>query len=317
MKVLVTDNVNAVAEEILKNAGIEAVVMKTQQPENLCEIIKDFDGIIIRNSTKLTKEILDCAKNLKIIARAGVGVDNIDVEYAAKKGIWVVNSPDGNTEATAEHTIAMLLALARKIPQAFETLKEGKFERSKFLGTELWAKTLGIAGFGKIGKRVAEIAKILGMEILVYDPFADKALVENFGYIKYDNFDEMLPLCDFLTVHVPKNKDTLDLINSENIYKLKKGAMIINCARGGIINECALVEAVKNSHIAGAALDVFVDEPEITKCPLYNASENLILVPHLGASTYEAQIKVAKDTAEQVCDVLKGGLPRTPVNKIN
>lgn len=317
MKVLVTDNVNAVAEEILKNAGIEAVVMKTQQPENLCEIIKDFDGIIIRNSTKLTKEILDCAKNLKIIARAGVGVDNIDVEYAAKKGIWVVNSPDGNTEATAEHTIAMLLALARKIPQAFETLKDGKFERSKFLGTELWGKTLGIAGFGKIGKRVAEIAKILGMEILVYDPFADKTLVENFGYRKYDNFDEMLPLCDFLTVHVPKNKETLDLINSENIYKLKKGARIINCARGGIINECALVEAVKNSHIAGAALDVFVDEPEITKCPLYNASENLILVPHLGASTYEAQIKVAKDTAEQVCDVLKGGLPRTPVNKIN
>lgn len=317
MKVLVTDNVNAVAEEILKNAGIEAVVMKTQQPENLCEIIKDFDGIIIRNSTKLTKEILDCAKNLKIIARAGVGVDNIDVEYAAKKGIWVVNSPDGNTEATAEHTIAMLLALARKIPQAFETLKDGKFERSKFLGTELWGKTLGIAGFGKIGKRVAEIAKILGMEILVYDPFADKALVENFGYRKYDNFDEMLSKCDFLTVPCAKNKETLDLINSENIYKLKKGARIINCARGGIINECALVEAVKNSHIAGAALDVFVDEPEITKCPLYNASENLILVPHLGASTYEAQIKVAKDTAEQVCDVLKGGLPRTPVNKIN
>lgn len=317
MKVLVTDNVNAVAEEILKNAGIEAVVMKTQQPENLCEIIKDFDGIIIRNSTKLTKEILDCAKNLKIIARAGVGVDNIDVEYAAKKGIWVVNSPDGNTEATAEHTIAMLLALVRKIPQAFETLKDGKFERSKFLGTELWGKTLGIVGFGKIGKRVAEIAKILGMEILVYDPFADKALVENFGYRKYDNFDEMLSKCDFLTVHVPKNKETLDLINSENIYKLKKGARIINCARGGIINECALVEAVKNSYIAGAALDVFVDEPEITKCPLYNASENLILVPHLGASTYEAQIKVAKDTAEQVCDVLKGGLPRTPVNKIN
>lgn len=317
MKVLVTDNVNAVAEEILKNAGIEAVVMKTQQPENLCEIIKDFDGIIIRNSTKLTKEILDCAKNLKIIARAGVGVDNIDVEYAAKKGIWVVNSPDGNTEATAEHTIAMLLALVRKIPQAFETLKDGKFERSKFLGTELWGKTLGIVGFGKIGKRVVEIAKILGMEILVYDPFADKALVENFGYRKYDNFDEMLSKCDFLTVHVPKNKETLDLINSENIYKLKKGARIINCARGGIINECALVEAVKNSYIAGAALDVFVDEPEITKCPLYNASENLILVPHLGASTYEAQIKVAKDTAEQVCDVLKGGLPRTPVNKIN
>lgn len=317
MKVLVTDNVNAIAEEILKKEGIEAVVMKTPQSEMLCEIIKDFDGIIVRNSTKLTKEVLDCAKNLKIIARAGVGVDNIDVDYAAEKGIWVVNSPNGNTEATAEHTIAMLLSLARKIPQAYETIKDGRFERSKFLGTELLGKTLGIAGFGKIGKRVAEIAKVFGMEILVYDPFAEKDFVEGFGYKKYDDLDLMLPFCDFLTVHVPKNKETVDLINSENIYKLKKGARLINCARGGIINECALVEAVKNSHIAGAALDVFVDEPEITKCPLYNASENLILVPHLGASTYEAQIKVAKDTAEQVCVVLKGGLPKTPVNKIN
>ena len=192
MKVLVTDNVNAIAEEILKKEGIEAVVMKTPQSEMLCEIIKDFDGIIVRNSTKLTKEVLDCAKNLKIIARAGVGVDNIDVDYAAEKGIWVVNSPNGNTEATAEHTIAMLLSLARKIPQAYETIKDGRFERSKFLGTELLGKTLGIAGFGKIGKRVAEIAKVFGMEILVYDPFAEKDFVEGFGYKKYDDLEKLM-----------------------------------------------------------------------------------------------------------------------------
>lgn len=316
MKVLLTDNVNQIAKEILVNAGIEAVVMKTMPQDELCHVISNFDGIILRNSTKLNKEVLDCAKNLKIIARAGVGVDNIDVNCATEKGIWVINSPDGNTEATAEHTIAMMLSIARNIPQACECLKEGKFERSRFIGTELCGKTLGVAGFGKIGKRVAQIARVLGMEILVFDPFVDNTLIQSLGYKKFDNFKEMLPFCDLLTVHVPKNKDTQNLINSENIYKLKKGAMLINCARGGIINECALKEALQNGHIAGAALDVFVDEPEISKCPLHNISQNLVLVPHLGASTKEAQIKVAKDTAEQVRDFLSGGKPRTPVNKI-
>lgn len=316
MKVLVTDNVCEIAEEILKDAGIEPVVMKTQAPDELCRIIKDFDGIIVRNSTKMTKDVIDCAKNLKIIARAGVGVDNIDVEYAAQKGIWVVNSPDGNTEATAEHTIAMMLAVSRKIPQACQSINNGKFERSKFLGTELSGKTLGIVGFGKIGKRVAKIAKVLGMNIVVYDPFADAAQVAAFGYKKAETLEEILPKIDYLTVHVPKNKDTVDLINSENIYRIKKGARLINCARGGIINECALAEALKSGHIAGAALDVFVDEPDIAKCPLCGEFENLIMVPHLGASTIEAQVKVAKDVSEQVCEVLKGGMPKTPVNKI-
>lgn len=317
MKVLLVDNVNKIAEEILTKAGFEAVVMKTPSAEDLKVIIKDFDGIIVRNSTKLTKEVLDCAKNLKVIARAGVGVDNIDVQYAEQKNIWVVNSPDGNTEATAEHTIAMILSMARKIPQAYESLKSGKFERSNFQGAELYGKTLGIIGFGKIGTRVAEIAKVLGMNIVVFDPFATLERVSGLGCVKVETLDEILPLCDFLTVHVPKNKDTVDLINSNNIYNLKKGACLINCARGGIINECSLAEALKNGHIASAALDVFVDEPEITKCPLFEQIDKLIMVPHLGASTKEAQIKVAKDTAEQVATVLAGGKPKTPVNNIN
>ncbi len=316
MKVLVVDNVSAVAEEILKNAGIEAVVMKTPSSDDLKVIIKDFDGIIVRNSTKLTKEAIDCAKNLKIIARAGVGVDNIDLEYATQKGIWVVNSPDGNTEATAEHTIAMLLAVSRKIPQAYASLNEGKFERPKFLGTELLGKTLGVVGLGKIGTRVAEIAKVFGMEIVVFDPYAPKERVSSLGYEKFETIDEILPICDYVTVHVPKNKDTVDLINAENIYKLKKGARLINCARGGIINELALVKALNDGHLVGAALDVFVDEPEIEKSPLFGASENLIMVPHLGANTIEAQVKVAKDVAEQTADVLNGKSPRTPVNRI-
>jgi len=316
MKVLVLDNVSDVAVDILEAAGINAVVMKTPSSDELCNLIPDYDGVIVRNATKITADVLEYAKNLKIISRAGVGVDNIDVEAATKKGIWVVNSPNGNTEATAEHTIGMMLSLSRHIPQAFASVNAGKFERSKFLGCELFGKTLAIIGFGKIGSRVAEIAKVLGMKILVFDPFADKDRVEALGYKKYDTVDEILPLCDYLTVHVPKNKSTENLINSENIYKMKKGARIINCARGGIINECDLAKAITEGYIAGAALDVFVDEPNITNCPLYNCSDRIILVPHLGASTLEAQVKVAVDVTEQMVDVLKGGIPKTPVNKL-
>lgn len=316
MKVLIVDNVSKVAEEIIMAAGMDAVVMKTPSEDELCAIISDFDGVIVRNATKITRRVLECATNLKIVARAGVGVDNIDVTAATEKGIWVVNSPNGNTEATAEHTIGMMLALSRKIPQACASVNDGKFERAKFLGCELLGKTLAIIGFGKIGSRVAEIAKVLGMNIIVYDPFATRENVEACGCKKVDTVEELLPICDYLTVHVPKNKDTIDLINAENIYKMKKGAMIVNCARGGIINECELANALSQGHISGAAIDVFVDEPNITACPLYKASENLIMVPHLGASTIEAQVKVAKDVAQQLTEVLKGGKPTTPVNKL-
>lgn len=316
MKVLLVDNVNKIAEDILKNADIETIVAKSQTSEELSKIIEDYDGIILRNRTHIDKEVLAHAKKLKIIARAGVGVDNIDVEAATARGIWVVNSPDGNTEATAEHTVAMILALSRNIPQSFEHLKNGVFERTKFIGNELLGKTIGIVGFGKIGSRVAEILKVFGMQIFIYDPFANKEKVEKFGYRIFENLDDMLPLIDYLTVHVPKNKDTLNMIDEKNIYKLKKGAKIINCARGGIINEYALKKAIEEKYIFGAALDVFVDEPEIDKCPLYNFSDKVIIVPHLGASTIEAQTKVAKDVAEQVADVFKGVLPKTPVNQI-
>lgn len=317
MKVLILDKVNGIAEKIIKEAGLEAVVMPSQTEEELCGIIKDYAGVIVRNTTRITKKVIENAPNLKIIARAGVGVDNIDVESAALNGIWVVNSPNGNTEATAEHTIAMMLACARNIPQSCECINSGNYERSKFIGVELYGKKLGIIGFGKIGKRVAEIAKVLGMKILVYDPFADVKTIQVNGYEKIDNLESLLPVCDFVTVHVPKNKDTIDLINEGNIYKIKKGARLINCARGGIINEKALKEALNKGHIAGAALDVFVDEPEIQKSELYKCSKNLIIVPHLGASTQEAQIKVADDVSHQVADVLSGKSPKTPVNRIS
>ena len=316
MKVLLVDNVNPIAEKILEEANVEAVVMKTPSEDELCKIISDYDGIILRNHTHVTRKVMDCAGKLKVIARAGVGVDNIDVDCATEKGIWVINSPDGNTEATAEHTIAMILAVSRKIPQAYELLKTGVYERTQFVGNEVFGKKLGIIGLGKIGSRVAEIAKVLGMDILVFDPYADSDKIKNSGYKKYENFDEILADSDYITVHVPKNKNTLNLINKDNIYKIKKGAKIINCARGGIVNEDALKEAVQNGHISGAALDVFVEEPEIKDCPLYQCSNSIIMVPHLGASTVEAQTKVAKDMAEQIVAIFNGQKPKTPVNKL-
>ena len=316
MKVLLVDNVNPIAEKILEEANVEAVVMKTPSEDELCKIISDYDGIILRNHTHVTRKVMDCAGKLKVIARAGVGVDNIDVDCATEKGIWVINSPDGNTEATAEHTIAMILAVSRKIPQAYELLKTGVYERTQFVGNEVFGKKLGIIGLGKIGSRVAEIAKVLGMDILVFDPYADSDKIKNSGYKKYENFDEILADSDYITVHVPKNKNTLNLINKDNIYKIKKGAKIINCARGGIVNEDALKEAVQNGHISGAALDVFVEEPEIKDCPLYQCSNSIIMVPHLGASTVEAQTKVAKDMGEQIVAIFNGHKPKTPVNKL-
>lgn len=313
MKVLIVDNVNEIAEKILQNAGIEPVVMKTPSHEHLVEIIREYDGIILRNMTKVTADVIDAAKNLKIIARAGVGVDNIDVAYANKKGIVVVNSPDGNTEATAEHTIAMLLALSRNIPQAYESMHAGKFERAQFVGCELLGKTLGVIGYGKIGSRVAEIAKAFKMDVIVFDPFADKNKVLSGGAKYIENLEDLLANSDYITVHVPKNKQTTDLINKDNIYKIKKGAKIINCARGGIINEAALKESLQQKHLTGAALDVIVDEPDVINSPLYHCSDNIIMVPHLGASTKEAQIKVAEDVARQTADVLSGKPAKTPV----
>lgn len=315
MKVLITDKIDQSAGDIVKSVA-EPVFMPTMSEEELCDVIKDFDAIMVRSQTKLTSKVISCAKNLKIAARAGVGVDNIDISAATEHGITVVNSPDGNTVAAAELTVAMMFASARNIPAASSSAKAGNWERSKFTGTELFGKTLGIIGFGKIGRHVAKISSAIGMNLIVFDPFATEDAVKNFGADYAKNLDELLEVADFITVHVPKTPQTAGMIGKEQFDKMKKGVRIVNCARGGIIDEKALKDALDEGIVASAALDVYENEPNIRQCPLLNCDKNVVLTPHLGASTKEAQIKVAKDVAEQVRDVLSGKNARTPVNKI-
>lgn len=312
-KVLITDKINEVAGDILKGVA-EVVYMETLPEDKLSEIIGEYDALMIRSQTKVTPKIIEAAKNMKIIGRAGVGVDNVDVEESTKKGIIVVNSPDGNTTAAAEHTIALMMSMARHIPAAVASTKQGKWERAKFTGCEVLNKTLGIIGLGKIGSHVAKVAISLGMKVVVYDPFASKEAAEDLGASYVTTLDEFWGVCDFITVHVPKNKETANLINTETIAKMKKGVKLINCARGGIINEADLVKAIDEGHVSAAAIDVFEQEPIIETSPYLACKGDLILTPHLGASTEEAQINVAIDVAEQIRDVLSGGNARAAVN---
>ena len=313
MKVLVTDKINESAGKIIESAA-EVDFLPTMSEDELVKIIGNYDALMVRSQTKVTPKIIEAGKNLKIIGRAGVGVDNIDLESATQKGIIVVNSPDGNTMAAAEHTIALMLAMARNIPPAATSTKEGKWDRSKFTGTELYKKTLGIIGFGKIGSHVGEVALALGMKVVVYDPFTSKEVVEKSGGEYVENLDDFWDKCDFITVHVPKNKDTVNMINKETIAKMKKGVRLVNCARGGIINENDLKEAIESGAVASAAIDVYENEPNITDCPLINCTGNIVLTPHLGASTTEAQMNVAIDVAEQIKEVLSGGTAASAVN---
>ena len=313
MKVLITDKINESAGKILDGVA-EAVFLPTMSEDELAEKIVDFDALMVRSQTKVTKKILDAAKNLKIVGRAGVGVDNIDIEAATQNGIIVVNSPDGNTNAAAEHTIALMLSMVRNIPVAAESTKEQKWERSKFTGVEVYGKTLGIIGFGKIGSHVAKVALALGMNVLVSDPYTTEQIVEKAGAKYVHSLDELWGQCDFITVHVPKTKETLHMINKDTISKMKKGVRLINCARGGIIDENDLKEALASGQVAGAAIDVYENEPDMTKCPLTECGSNVVLTPHLGASTTEAQLNVAIDVAEQIRDVLSGGSAKAAVN---
>ncbi len=313
MKVLVTDKINESAGDIIKDVA-QVDFLPTMKEDELCEKIADYDALMVRSQTKVTAKIISAAKNLKIIGRAGVGVDNIDIEAATQKGIIVVNSPDGNTNAAAEHTIALMLAMARNIAPAANSAKEGKWERSKFTGCELFGKSLGIIGLGKIGSHVAKVALALGMKLFVYDPFTSKETIEKLGADYIENLENFWDKCDFITLHVPKTKDTLNLINKETIAKMKKGVRLVNCARGGIINELDLKEALENGHVASAAVDVYENEAEFSSCPLINCSPNIVLTPHLGASTSEAQINVAIDVAEQIKEVLSGGTAKAAVN---
>ncbi|MBQ4114374.1 phosphoglycerate dehydrogenase [bacterium] len=313
MKVLVTDKINESAGKIIAQVA-EVDFLPTMSEEELVKIIPDYDALMVRSQTKVTPAIIKSGKNLKIIGRAGVGVDNIDLESATQNGIIVVNSPDGNTIAAAEHTIALMLAMARNIAPAANSTKDGKWERSKFTGCELYNKVLGIIGFGKIGSHVAEVALALGMKVCVYDPFASKEFVEKMGGEYISVLDDFWGVCDFITVHVPKTKDTINLINKDTIAKMKKGVKLINCARGGVINENDLKDALNSGYVAGAAIDVYENEPNITECPLLGCEGNIVLTPHLGASTQEAQINVAIDVAEQIREVLSGGSASSAVN---
>lgn len=313
MKVLVTDKINESAGKIIEHAA-EVDFLPTMSEDDLIKIIPQYEALMVRSQTKVTAKIIEAGKNLKIIGRAGVGVDNIDIDAATQKGIIVVNSPDGNTMAAAEHTVALMLAMARNIAPAAASTKQGQWERSKFTGTELYKKSLGIIGFGKIGSHVADVAMALGMKVIVFDPYTSKDIVEKAGGEYVQTLDDFWGKCDFITVHVPKTKETVNLINKDTIAKMKDGVRLVNCARGGIINEQDLKEAIESGKVAGAAIDVYENEPNITECPLINCKGNIVLTPHLGASTQEAQLNVAIDVAEQIKEVLSGGSASSAVN---
>jgi D-3-phosphoglycerate dehydrogenase len=312
MKVLASDKIDESGLKMLRDAGIEAD-MKTGLPEEeLIKIIPQYDALIVRSDTKVTPKIIEAGKNLKIIGRAGVGVDNVDLPMATKNGVIVVNSPEGNTVAAAEHSFAMLLSMARQIPQAHGKLKTGVWDKKSFKGVEVLNKVLGVVGLGKIGRRVASYALGMGMKVIAYDPFVTEEYAKTLG-VELKPLDQVLTQSNFVTFHIPKTKETTNLINKETIAKMKKGVRLINVARGGIINELDLCEALKSGQVAAAALDVFEKEPLPADSPLLGC-DNIVVTPHLGASTVEAQVNVAIDVVEQIIEVLKGGAARSAVN---
>ncbi len=310
-KVLVADPIAPEGIEILKT--VAEVDVRTGLPKDeLAAIIGDYDALAVRSETKVTADIIARAGKLKIIGRAGVGVDNIDVEAATNRGILVVNSPEGNTLAAAELTVAMLLALARNIAPADQALRGGKWDRKKYMGSEVYGKTLGVVGLGKIGREVVSRLQAFGMSVLGYDPYLKPEQAESLG-IKLVDLDTLYRESDYITVHTPKTKETTGMINREKLALMKPTVRLINCARGGIIDEAALAEAAKAGQIAGAAVDVFTVEPAAADNPLLGVP-NILTTPHLGASTEEAQVNVALDIAEQIVEVLNGKPARAAVN---
>ncbi len=310
-KVLISDKMNPLAAEIFKKAGVEVDVKTGLSPEQLKEIIGEYDGLAIRSATNVTADIISAAKNLKVIGRAGIGVDNVDREAATAAGIIVMNTPFGNSITTAEHAIAMMFALARQIPQANESTHAGKWEKSKFMGVELYGKTLGVIGCGNIGSIAANRGLGLKMDVIAYDPFLTEERAIEIGVAKVE-LDELLERSDFITLHVPKNEKTKNLLNKDAFAKMKNGVRIINCARGGIIVEEDLKAALDSGKVAGAALDVFAVEPAAEN--VLFGHPNVICTPHLGASTTEAQVNVALQVAEQMADYLVNGAITNALN---
>ena len=311
-KVLITDPIDQTGIDILSQVSQVDQRIGISNSE-LASIIHDYDALMIRSGTQVTGDIINSSKKLRIIGRAGVGVDNVDVKAATQKGVLVVNSPGGNTIAAAEHTIAMMLALSRNIPVANSSTFLGKWERKKFVGNELFKKKLGVVGLGKIGTHVAKVANALGMDVYGYDPFVSSERAQQLQ-VKLSELKKLFAESDYVTLHLPRTSETENLVDMKVLKSMKNNAKLINCARGGIIDEEALAEALNNSLIGGAAIDVFSEEPLSSNSPLLKVEKNLILTPHLGASTKEAQENVAVDVAEQIRDVLLGLSARTAVN---
>ncbi|PKP92035.1 MAG: phosphoglycerate dehydrogenase [Alphaproteobacteria bacterium HGW-Alphaproteobacteria-16] len=303
-KVLISDKMDPKAAAIFRERGVEVDEITGKTPEELKAIIGQYDGLAIRSSTKVTKEILDAATNLKVVGRAGIGVDNVDIPSASAKGVVVMNTPFGNSITTAEHAIALMFALARQLPEADVSTQAGKWEKNRFMGVELTAKTLGLIGAGNIGSIVADRALGLRMKVIAYDPFLSPERAVEMGVEKVE-LDQLLARADFITLHTPLTDQTRNILSAENLAKTKKGVRIINCARGGLIDEVALKDLLDSGHIGGAALDVFVTEPA-KEHPLFN-TPNFVATPHLGASTSEAQVNVAIQVAEQMADYLVNG----------
>ena len=292
-------------------AGYEVDVKPPQNPEELAAIIGKYDGLVVRSGTTVTAEALAKADNLKVIGRAGVGTDNIDKKESTKRGIVVMNTPGGNTISTCEHTFALMLAMCRNIPTADASMKSGRWDRKKFMGSEVCGKTLGIVGMGRIGGEVAKRAQAFEMKVIAFDPILTKLRADALG-VELVTVDELVERSDFITIHAPKSEKTNNLIRAEHFKKMKPTARIVNCARGGIVNEEDLAEAIRTHEIAGAALDVYTSEPY--ESPIFQDFESMVLTPHLAASTDEAQLSVAVDVAHQMVDYLSHGIISNAVN---
>ena len=302
MKILVSDPLDSQAVESMKKAKLDVTVQTGMKPEELLKVIPNYQILIVRSGTKVTRQILEAAKNLKLVVRAGVGLDNVDAIAAKEKGIEVCNTPLATTTSVAEHTFALMLALLRKIPQAHDSLKKGEWKRKEFQGFELKEKVLGIVGLGRIGQEVAKRAKAFGMRILATDLSSDPEIAAALD-VEWQPLEVLIQKADILTLHLPLTPKTKHMLNQNSLRKMKKGSYVINAARGGIIDEQALADAIKSGHIAGAAFDVFETEPP-TQNPLL-ALDNVVAVPHLGASTEEGQFRAGQEAANIVIDFAK------------
>lgn len=312
-KVLIADKLSTEASRILSEAGFEVVSKPGLDEAAFVATIPPFHAVLVRSAVKVTAKVIGAAQNLKVVGRAGAGVDNIDVKAATERGIVVMNVPGGNSVTAAEHTIALMFALARNVPQAYMSLRAGEWDRSRFVGYELTGKTLGLVGFGAVGRIVADRAIGLKMNVIAYDPLVPAFIMQGLGVVPAKDLDELLVRSDIVSLHVPLNETTRNIIGRDAIYKMKKGAMLINCARGGLVDEAALLEALNGGHLAGVAIDVWPQEPPPSDHPLLSHPK-VIGTPHLGASTKEAQERVAEAIALQVRDFLLHGRKVGAVN---